>query len=77
MCGREGRHHHAGACRPTGYCCRRPSRSRLDLTLAHQERLPLQKKRCWPASKIDPTSARRARSGGPNASRGCGLSHIG
>ena len=54
-----------------------PGRSRLALALAHPQRLPLQKKRCWPASKIVPTSARRARNGRPSASRGCGLSRIG
>ena len=44
------------------------------LALAHQEWLSLQKKRCWPASKIVPTSARRGGSGRPSASRGCSLS---
>ena len=35
------------------------------------------KKRCWPASKIAPRSARRAKTGKNTASRGCGLSRIG
>lgn len=35
------------------------------------------KKHCWPASKIGLTSRRRARSGLPGGSRGCGLNHTG
>jgi hypothetical protein len=35
------------------------------------------KKPCWRASKIVPTSKRRARNGPPSASRACGLSRIG
>ena len=34
------------------------------------------KKRCWPASKIAPTSARRDKNGRKSVSRGCGLSRI-
>ena len=51
--------------------------SRLDLALAHPQRLPLQKRRCWPANKIGPTSDKRARSGRPRGNRGCGLNRTG
>ena len=37
----------------------------------------LQKKRCWPANKIGPTSDKRARSGRPRGNRGCGLNRTG
>ena len=74
---REGRHHHAGTGGRTGRRHRREGRSRLAFALAHPQRLSLQKKLCWPASKIVPTSSRRARNGPRRASRGCGLSRIG
>lgn len=35
------------------------------------------KKRCWPESKIGPTSGKRARNGWPAANRGCSLNRTG
>jgi transposase len=35
------------------------------------------KKRCWPASKIDPTSGKRAMNGWPSVSRRCGSNDTG
>ena len=37
----------------------------------------VKKNACWPASKIAPTSGRRARNGSPGVSRRCGLSGTG
>ena len=36
-----------------------------------------QKKRCWPANKIGPTSGKRARSGRPHGNQECGLNRTG
>ena len=56
---------------------RREGRSRFAVALAHSRRLPFQKKVCGPASKIAPTSSRRARNGPAFANRRCGLSRTG
>ena len=75
--GREGRHHHAGTGGRARRHDRREGRSRFAVALAHSRRLPFQKKVCGPASKIAPTSSRRARNGPAFANRRCGLSHTG
>jgi len=59
-----------------GGCDRYEGRPCLVIALADPSRLSLQKKRCWPASKVAPRSARRAKIGKNTASRGCGLSQI-
>src|ERR1700730_14180416 len=74
---RKSRYHHAGTRGRTQESDRHEGRSCLTLALAHPQRLSLQKKRCWRASKIAPMSKRRARNGPPYASRECGLSRIG
>ena len=63
--------------RPNWWPPRAQGPIRLDLALAPSQRLPLQKKRCWPANKIGLTSGKHARSGRPRGNQECGLNRTG
>ena len=73
---RGSRHHHAGTGR-RARGTRNPDRSRRTCRAGSSGTATASQKRCWPASKIAPTSGRRARNGSPGVSRRCGLSGTG